>query len=158
MRLDLPAVFFSTALACAVTANAAPFAVGRSTHVTVESTNNVPAGPATSADQEVPEPLAAGGGLVINATFDGSITDNPKRAAIEGAIDAAIQVFEGLLEDRITVSIRFRYSTTYADGTPLPSGAVSVSESPIYILPWSMFVDALKADATSADDAKANAH
>jgi len=98
------------------------------------------------------------GGLVINATFDESITRDPKAGAIEGAINRTVAVYRALLKDPITVSILFRYSTMTADGTQLRPAEVSVSESGIYIVPSSTFVDALKSDATSANDAKGNAH
>jgi hypothetical protein len=156
------ALVVSTALAWVAAANAAPFVVGRAQHVSRASTEDVPAGPPAMFDQGAgdvtADSLATGTGLVIKATFDVSITGNPKAAAIQGAINSAIHVYQALLKDPIAVSILFRYSTTFADGTPLGAGAVSVSESPIYILPWSTVVDALKADATSAHDAMAKAH
>jgi hypothetical protein len=157
MRLDLPAVFFSTALACAVTANAAPFAVGRSTHVSLESADARAGLPAGHARDAAVAPLVSAG-LVIDATFDASITGDPNAAAIEAAINGAIGVFEALFTDPITVSILFRQSTTYADGTTmLPSAALSVSQSVIYVMPWNTYVGALTADATSSSDLAANA-
>ena len=53
----------------------------------------------------------ASSGLIINATFDGSITSNPNAAAIEAAINRAIAIFESLFSDRLTIPILFRYST-----------------------------------------------
>jgi len=150
----------SAALAWVATASAAPFAVGRATHVSLQSTEVVHAGPSPSVDYGAAGvtagSLASGSGLVIKATFDGSITGGRNAAAVESAINSVINVYQTLLKDRITVSILFRYSTTFADGTALPPGAESVSESTIYVLPWGMFVDALRADATSAHDATAN--
>jgi hypothetical protein len=94
---------------------------------------------------------------VIDATFDGSITNDPNSAAIEAMILNAISVYESLFNDPITVSILFRYSTTYADGTtPLPAVDVAVSETCIYIRPWSTYIDALTADATTVNDVAAN--
>jgi len=150
----------SAALAWVATANAAPFAVARTTHVSLESAG-VHAGLPPNLDQAAVgatvTPLVSGA-LVINATFDGSITNDPNAAAIEAAINAAIGVFEALLDDPITVSILFRYSTTEANGTTmLPSGALSVSQSGAYFLPWNTYIGALTADATSPNDAAANA-
>ena len=75
-----------------------------------------------------PFPFAAGphvesGGLVINATFDSSITSNPNSAAIEAMINQAIGLYQAQFSDPITVSILFRYSTTAptADVRPSPS-------------------------------------
>jgi hypothetical protein len=47
-------------------------------------------------------------GLTINATFDSSITSLPDAAAIEGAINAAINVLEKDIANPITVSIDFQ--------------------------------------------------
>jgi len=57
-------------------------------------------------------------GLIINPTFDSSITGNPNAAAIEAMINRAISFHESLFSDPITIQIRFRYSTTGPDGTP----------------------------------------
>ena len=59
-------------------------------------------------------------GLNIQATFDSSITGNPNAAAIEAMINRAISIYESLFSDPITIQIRFRYATTWPDGTPLP--------------------------------------
>jgi hypothetical protein len=101
-------------------------------------------------------PAGGGGALVIDATFDGTITSDPDAAAIETMIENAIGVHESLFNDPIVVSILFRYSTTYADGTtPLPSWDLAVSQSGLYRLPWSTYIGALPADATTANDATA---
>jgi hypothetical protein len=98
----------------------------------------------------------AGGALVIDATFDGTITSDPNAAAIEAAIADAIRPYESLFDDPITVSIRFRYATTYSDGTtPLP-GLLAASETSTYVLAWSAFVPALTSDATTPNDVEAN--
>ena len=59
-------------------------------------------------------------GLIIHATFDSSITNNPNAAAIEAMINRAISIYESLFSDPITIEILYRYSTTAPDGTPLP--------------------------------------
>jgi len=97
-----------------------------------------------------------GGALVIDATFDDSITSDPEAAAIEAAIGEATGALESVLDDPITVSIRFRYATTYADGTPLPPDNLAVSETCVYVIPWRTFIGALATDGTTPNDAAAN--
>ncbi|HJW38544.1 MAG TPA: NF038122 family metalloprotease [Candidatus Udaeobacter sp.] len=96
-------------------------------------------------------------GLIIHATFDSSITGNPNAAAIEAMINRAISTYESLFTDPITIQIRFRYSTTAPNGTPLPGGIVSRSDWPYYVLPWDTFINAWRADATTSNDFLASA-
>jgi hypothetical protein len=96
-------------------------------------------------------------GLIINPTFDSSITGNPNAAAIEAMINRAISFHESLFSDPITIQIRFRYSTTGPDGTRLPAGAAAQSLYVIYQIPWSIYIDALRADARTSNDGVANA-
>src|SRR5438128_3309675 len=70
---------------------------------------------------------ACGTGLIINATFDSSITGNANSAAIQAMINQAIGIFQSLFADAITVSILFRYSTTAPNGSPLGSGTLAQS-------------------------------
>jgi hypothetical protein len=95
-------------------------------------------------------------GLTIHATFDASITGNPNAAAIEAMINRAISVYESLFGDPITVQIRFRYATTGPDGMPLSRTAISQSDFVVYEMPWSDFINALRADAKTANDNLAN--
>ena len=96
-------------------------------------------------------------GLTIHPTFDSSITGNPNAAAIQAMINRTIAIYESLFSDPITVQIRFRYATTAPDGSPLPPGTVSRSDILLYTLPWSTFINALRADATTSNDDTANA-
>src|SRR3954469_15178379 len=96
-------------------------------------------------------------GLMIHATFDSSITGNQNAAAIEAMINRAISIYESLFSDPITIQIRFRYATTGPDGSHLPQGTVSQSDTGLYILPWNTFVSALRADAKTNNDNVANA-
>jgi hypothetical protein len=96
-------------------------------------------------------------GLIINPTFDSSITGNPNAAAIEAMINRAISFHESLFSDPITIQIRFRYSTTGPDGTPLPAGGIAQSVFVIYQIPWSIYINALRADARTSNDSAANA-
>ena len=100
---------------------------------------------------------AAPTGLIIQATFDSSITGDPNAAAIEAMINRAIAIYESLFSDPITIHIFFRYSTTAPDGTPLGQGTLSRSDSVFYIVPWFDFTNALRADATTSNDNSANA-
>jgi VCBS repeat protein len=96
-------------------------------------------------------------GLNIHPTFDSSITRNPNAAAIEATINRAIGIHESLFSDPITIQILFRYSTTAPDGTPLAHGTVSQSDIVLYVISWSSFIDALRADARTSNDNLANA-
>jgi len=96
-------------------------------------------------------------GLVINPTFDSSILNDPNSAAIQSAINQAIAIYQSLFSDPITISILFRYSNTKPDGHPFPSGSLSLSDFVIYSIPWDTYINALRADAKTANDATANA-
>lgn len=100
---------------------------------------------------------AAGTGLIINPTFDSSITDAPNAVAIEAMITHAIAVYESLFSDPVTVSMRFRYSTTLPDGTAFPHNVIAVSRYVIYSPPWSTYINSLLADAKTSVDTTANA-
>jgi len=84
-------------------------------------------------------------GLVIHPTFDSSITGNPNSAAIQATINAAIAIDESLFTDPITIEIRFRYSTTEPNGDPLPAGLIAQSNFVVYTIPWSTYINALRA-------------
>jgi hypothetical protein len=96
-------------------------------------------------------------GLTIHSTFDSSITGNPNAAAIQAMINRAIAIYESLFSDPITIQIRFRYATTAPDGSHLPQGLVSESDTTLYIVRWNAFVSALRADAQTNNDNVANA-
>ena len=96
-------------------------------------------------------------GLTIHPTFDSSITGNPNAAAIQATINGAIAIYESLFSDPITIQIRFRYATTAPDGSHLPQGLVSESDTALYIVRWNAFVSALRADAETNNDDVANA-
>jgi len=96
-------------------------------------------------------------GLTIHATFDSSITSNPNAAAIEAMINRAIAFYESLFTDPITIQIRFRYATTAPDGTPLSGGRIAQSNYIVYLIPWSTYINVLRADARTGNDNLANA-
>jgi hypothetical protein len=95
-------------------------------------------------------------GLIINPTFDTSITNDPDAAAIEAMISRAISIYESLFADPFTIQILFRYATTEPDGSPLPPGVASQSNLVVYLIPWNPCINALIADATTSNDAVAN--
>jgi hypothetical protein len=96
-------------------------------------------------------------GLIIHPTFDSSITSNSNAAAIEAMISRAISFHESLFSDPITIQIRFRYSTTAPDGMPLSMGTLALTNTLVYPIPWSSYISALRADATTSNDTQANA-
>src|SRR5215216_64869 len=96
-------------------------------------------------------------GLVIYPTFDSSIINNPNAAAIQAMISRAISFHESLFTDPITIQIRFRYATTGPDGTPLSMGTLARTDILLYLIPWSTYISALRADATTSNDTQANA-
>jgi len=87
-------------------------------------------------------------GLVIQATFDSSITSDPNAAAIERTINAAIAVYEAKFSDPITVTIKFQETTT----------GLGLSSWWYYEIPYRQYYTNLLADAKSSDDAIALAH
>jgi hypothetical protein len=92
-------------------------------------------------------------GLTIQATFDSSITGNGNAAVIEATINRAISIYESLFTDPITIQIRFRYATSLPDGTPLASVVQSLTV--VYGEGWNTWLNALRADAKSSNDATA---
>lgn len=81
--------------------------------------------------------------IVIDPTFDSSITSNPQAAEIESGIDQAISRIESDIETPITVNIDF---TTMSSG---------LGESDTYVgtTTYSSYRAQLAASATSTDDA-----
>ena len=96
-------------------------------------------------------------GLIIQATFDSSIINNPNSAAIQAMINRAIAIYESLFRDPITIQILFRYSTTAPDSELLPPDVLAQSFSVGYTVPWNDFISALRAAATTSNDNTANA-
>jgi len=95
-------------------------------------------------------------GLVIIPTFDSTITSDPRSSAIQAMIISAIQKYQTLFSDPITVSIRFRYSGYHLEGDPMGT-LIGASNSGLYQLDWNTYITALKADGKTANDLSANA-
>lgn len=81
------------------------------------------------------EATTTASGLVINPTFDSSITSDPKSEAIQSTINQAIALYQPLFADSVTVEILFRYSDTAPDGTPI-DGPIAQSLYVVYHIPW----------------------
>ncbi len=97
--------------------------------------------------------------LTIDATMDTSITSNQNSAAIQTTINHVIGIAESLFSDPTTVSIEFRFAVTEADGvTPLSATTLGLSEYCIYESSYTTYVNSLKSDAKTANDAIAIAH
>src|SRR5262249_14594011 len=94
-------------------------------------------------------------GLVIIPTYDSTITNDPRANAIEAMIVSAIEKYQALCSDPITVSIRFCFSGFRPDGTPLNT-LVGASNTGVYQLDWNTYIAALKADGKTVNDMKAN--
>lgn len=91
----------------------------------------------------------AQGNLVINATFDSTITGDPNAAVIESTIDSVIALYEASFADSVTVTINFQET----------GGGLGQSSS--YLVPgvaYSTFRSKLAAAATTANDTSALAH
>ena len=101
-------------------------------------------------------PAATTGGLTIVPTFDSSITGNPNAAAIEAMINQAVALYQARFSDPITVRIFFRYSNTQPNGSSM-GASLARSNFVIYNTPWNTYINALVADAKTANDATANA-
>jgi hypothetical protein len=95
-------------------------------------------------------------GLVIIPTYDSTITNDPRASAIEAMIVSAIEKFQTLLNDPITVTIRFTFSGFRPDGTPLNT-LIGASNTGIYQKDWDEYIAALKADGKTVNDMNANA-
>jgi hypothetical protein len=94
-------------------------------------------------------------GLVIVPTYDATITNDPRSNAIQAMIISAIQLYQSLFNDPITVSIRFRLSAFDLAGMPM-GNLVGASNATVYPRDWNVYITALKADGTTANDAAAN--
>jgi Ca2+-binding RTX toxin-like protein len=112
----------------------APVAFGPDLAVPVGSAGPIAASP-------IDAPMA---GLVINPTFDSSITGDSNAATIEGTINAAIQAYEDTFTDPITVNIKFQ-----------EGGGLGGSSTFFNTVSYASYHAALTSRATTADDASA---
>src|SRR5579872_2029698 len=117
-----------------------------------------PADEQLNLQRQIPKAPTSGAGLIIQPTFDSSITGNVNATAIKNAINAAISVLQGLYSDPVTVQVYFRYTTTDPKGNPLGSGTLAESYWIYYPIAWSTFITILQADARTSNDTTANAH
>jgi hypothetical protein len=97
--------------------------------------------------------------LQIAPTFDTTITGDANAAAMESEINTSIGLYQSLYSDPIRVTIDFRYANTDPiSGNPLPANRLSQSNWNYYGVPYANFLNALKADAKTANDAVAIAN
>jgi hypothetical protein len=82
-------------------------------------------------------------GLVINPTFDSTITSDPNAAAIEGTINTAISTYESTFSNNITVNITFKEMTT----------GLGMSNFTVFTVPYTRFLAALAAEPQTSDPA-----
>ena len=92
--------------------------------------------------------LAAYGNIVINPTFDSTITSDPNAATIEASIRSAIQSYQAVLGDPITVNITFLETTS----------GLAASSSFIGTISYSSFRSALAGAAPTSAKTTALAH
>jgi hypothetical protein len=84
--------------------------------------------------------------LVINPTFDSTITSDPNSAQIQTTINQAINFYKTNFTDNLTVNITFKIDQTISLGqSSFPVGSVSYTD----------FRNALVSHATTANDALA---
>src|SRR6516164_8852611 len=114
------------------------------------------AGPGDNSETTSETTANISSGLVIVPTFDGTITNDPRSSAIQAMIISAIQKYQTLFSDPITVSIRFRYSGYHLEGDPMGT-LIGASNSGIHQLDWNTYITALRADGKTANDMSANA-
>ena len=92
---------------------------------------------------------SAQGNLVINATFDSTITSDPNAATIEGTINSVIALYQASFSDPVTMAITF-HETSSGLGFSSTYYNVGISYSSIHAK--------LVAGATTVNDTKALAH
>jgi hypothetical protein len=111
----------------------------------------------TSSNSEIRSETTANtnSGLVIVPTLDSTITNDPRSNAIQAMIISAIQKYQTLFSDPITVFIRFRLSAFHLEGDPMGT-LVGASNSSTWFRPWNTYIAALKADGKTQNDMTAN--
>lgn len=92
-----------------------------------------------------PAPASA---LTINPTFAASITGDPQAATIEATINSAIALFQSRIQDNLTVNVTFAQMTT----------GLGASSTSLYRFTYQSYLDALRAHASSLDDATVLSH
>jgi hypothetical protein len=86
--------------------------------------------------------------FTIIPTFDSSITSDPNAAVIEGTINTAIQTYESIFNNPVTLNITFSEMTS----------GLGASSFDVYQIPWSAFYTALGNETPSPQDAIALAN
>jgi hypothetical protein len=110
--------------------------------VSVDCNSEVAQSTTTNDTAAVALSVQAPAGLMFNATFDSTITNDPNAVAIENAILGALQTYQLQFSDPITVNIQF---------SKMASG---LGESSTYVstISYSNFVSALTTHAKTTND------
>jgi Ca2+-binding RTX toxin-like protein len=95
----------------------------------------------------------AGGGLVINVTYDSSVANAP--TGFVTAVSDVVQFFQTHFSDPVTINIAVGYGEV--GGSRLPFGAIGASSTYLTSVSYASIVNALTADAKTAADASAAA-
>ena len=93
-------------------------------------------------------------GLVINVTYDSSVTSAP--AGFKTAVNAAVAYLESEFTNSMTLNLKVGYGEV--GGTAMGSGALGESESSFDLVTYTQLRAALAAHATQPDQVTALAH
>ena len=96
---------------------------------------------------------AAGSGLVINVSYDGSVSRAP--AGFKTVVGQVVQYFQSHFSDPVTVNINVGYGEV--NGSKLGAGALGESNTNLSSVGYSQLTQALAADAKDSTDSSAAA-
>ncbi len=93
--------------------------------------------------------------LIINPTFDSSITSLPQALLIKSDFTKAAQAYQSALSDSVMINIKVSWGSV--GGYAMPSSALGASIDPLYgYFSYAQIKSWLKADASSSYDTTAN--
>ena len=93
--------------------------------------------------------------LIINPTFDSSITSLPQAQQIQSDFAKAAQAYQSALSDSVMINIKVSWGSV--GGYAMPSSALGASIDPLYgYFSYAQVKSWLKADASSSYDTMAN--
>jgi hypothetical protein len=112
----------------------APADAGATSGDTAATTSGLSAGPAGSGNAGLSggsETISVGhtGGLVINVTFDSSLTSQSNASTIEAAFNDAVSYFTSTFTSSITVDINAGWGETTIDGSTSPVTSLGASQT-----------------------------
>src|SRR6266567_1193985 len=95
--------------------------------------------------------------LIINPTFDGSITSLPQAQQIQSDFTKAAQAYQSALSDSVMINIKVSWGSV--GGYAMPSSALGASLDPLYgYFTYAQIKSWLKADSSSSYDSTAIAN